>query len=162
MAAGREKSSPDRDGEGDSGSESDSVLMSARKKKAKKLSRKRSSLPSGSASVATRAAPFKYDRALPRSARDRKALKGVDCAECRAFYKDSHLTGTQLEAVLDRCSKHRAYYRPIRQDSPQGPWELTINVDSELEKTQPYEPLMTLEYRRQLREAEEAKRRKCE
>ena len=94
---------------------------------------------------------FKYVRSPIRKKADRlKLLQGHDCKECRDFYKGDNLTESQLNELLNKCSKHRSKEPPLQQ-SPQIRWNLEIEEDGPNDKTQISSPFKTRERRKLLR-----------
>lgn len=68
------------------------------------------------------------------------------------MYKDASLSATQVEELMQKCSKHRARHAPPAA-SPKLIWDVRME-DDEGDVTLPApSPLKTREFRRQLRES---------
>lgn len=77
---------------------------------------------------------YKYVNATVRSKEGRKKLKGFTCKNCEAFYAGDNLSNSQREALIDKCSKHRAKFAPPR--SPQNIWKIDMLPDRSQDRTQ--------------------------
>ena len=94
---------------------------------------------------------FKFIPSPIRKKADRmRLLQGHDCKDCRDFYKNDNLSETQLNDLLNKCSKHRSKCTPPPQ-SPQIRWHLDLEEDGPNDKTQIPSPLKTRDRRKLLR-----------
>ena len=94
---------------------------------------------------------FKFIPSPIRKKADRmRLLQGHDCMDCRDFYKNDNLSETQLNDLLNKCSKHRSKCAPPPQ-SPQIRWNLDLEEDGPNDKTQIPSPLKTRERRKLIR-----------
>ena len=94
---------------------------------------------------------FKFIPSPIRKKADRmRLLQGHDCKDCRDFYKNDNLSETQLNDLLNKCSKHRSKCAPPPQ-SPQIRWNLDLEEDGPNDKTQIPSPLKTRDRRKLIR-----------
>ena len=94
---------------------------------------------------------FKFIPSPIRKKADRmRLLQGHDCKDCRDFFKNDNLSETQLNDLLNKCSKHRSKCAPPPQ-SPQIRWNLDLEEDGPNDKTQIPSPLKTRDRRKLIR-----------
>jgi len=70
---------------------------------------------------------FAYIGEVVRSKEERQKLNGFDCRECGEYYQskiEEGLTKDQIMKVLNKCSKHRGYFKPPL--TPDKFWEADI------------------------------------
>jgi len=70
---------------------------------------------------------FAYIGEVVRSKEARQKLNGFDCRECGEYYQskiEEGLTKDQIMKVLNKCSKHRGYFKPPL--TPDKFWEADI------------------------------------
>jgi len=95
---------------------------------------------------------FAYVGPTVRKREERMKLKGYDCAECREYYRsklEDGYTEEQIEAIINKCSRHRAVYKPPL--TPEKFWDPDIiegDPDDPRNKTQNAPPLRTRATRR--------------
>jgi len=104
---------------------------------------------------------FAYVGEVVRTKEARKQLYGFDCRECEEYYHmklEEGLTKDQIMKVLNKCSKHRGYFKPPL--TPEKFWDADIvegDPDSPRNKTQAGVPFRN----RAKRRAEAREKRKA-
>ena len=90
--------------------------------------------------------PYKYAHSPVRGKLARAKLVGYTCLDCYKFYRAAKLDDKAREALIQKCSKHRALFPPKSLRSPEEPWKMVIESDEEKEKTQTCTPVRGKKY----------------
>jgi len=104
---------------------------------------------------------FAYVGPAVRGKEERKQLYGFDCRECEEYYHmklEEGLTKDQIMKVLNKCSRHRGYFKPPL--TPEKFWDADIvegDPNSPRNKTQAGQPFRN----RAKRRAEAKEKRKA-
>ena len=89
--------------------------------------------------------PYKYAHSPVRGKVARAKLVGYTCLDCDKFYRAAKLDDKTREALIQKCSKHRALF-PKSLRSPEEPWKMVIESDEEKERTQTCTPVRGNKY----------------